>query len=52
MKIKYQFIDRENGYTYTTIARNKYEARVNILREMRVYGCYVTILFADIREVR
>ena len=51
MKIKYQFIDRENGYTYTTIARNKYEARVNILREMYMRGYYILILFADIKEV-
>lgn len=52
MNIKYQFIDNKYGFVYTTIARNKYEARVKILREMAIYGCYVTVLFSDIREVR
>ena len=33
MKIKYQFTDNKYGYIYTTIARNKYEARLNILRK-------------------
>ena len=51
MKIKYQFIDKEYFYIYTTIARNKYEARLNILRKMHAYGYHVTVLFAEIREV-
>ena len=51
MKIKYQFTDNKYGYIYTTIARNKYEARLNILRKMRAYGYYVTVLLAEIREV-
>lgn len=51
MKIKYQFTDNKYGYIYTIIARNKYEARLNILRKMHAYGYHVTVLLAEIREV-
>ena len=51
MIIMYQFTDNKYGYIYTTIARNKYEDRLNILRKMRAYGYYVTVLLAEIRDV-